>query len=96
MAPKPKPIIVSVRYTIGHPRIKSLISEHQKGLSDQMLKTAKSELNVGPLLKEMSISTNRWKKILKGCEPTLGEAIRYSNYYEIELSALYEVLPVKK
>jgi hypothetical protein len=90
-----KPIIVSVRYTLKHPRIISLISAHQDSLSKLMMESVGSPINVSGLLKYMSISTNRWKKILEGAEPTLGEAIRYGSYYKIELSSLYEKLPVK-
>lgn len=93
---KPAPIIVSVRYSLRHPRIKSLIPKHQKDLSDMMMEQTRSPLNVRPLLKYIGISGTRWANIISGSEPTLGEAIRYADYYKLELASIYEKLPVKK
>lgn len=93
---KIKPKALWIRYTLKHPRIKSLIPEHFENVQRQVIQAGATGYNTTPLLESMGIPTKRFLAILDGAMPTLGEVVGYATYFDIEISSLYTVLPFKQ
>jgi len=90
------PIALFIRYQLKHPRIISLIPDHFTALEKIVKAAGGTKYHLAPLIESMGITQRRWKAILEGSMPTLGEAVGYAEYFELDISAIYKVIPIKK
>ena len=77
---------INIRYTPKRKRNFQLVEHYQA--KKMKLEKVGGTINEQELIEAIGITMERWKKLLAGGEPTLGEAAAYSNYFRINITKL--------
>lgn len=86
---------INIRYETTEERVVSRIPEHYSRLLTEMhLRNA--QYNHKPLMAALCVTKKRFRLLVDGCEPTLGEIDRYSQFFKLPITDLYTSKPYTK